>query len=164
MIEKIDKVLSDERTCRAHIWITNLEFNVLLLTFVVVDQEDRAKRKLGKKRMYWGKPPKLTDAKQRLFFILNHMKTNPKYDVQGIQWWVDKSVITDWVVRYTPLLLESLTRLWTIPPQTVEEFEKRYKDSDFKLLRIDATEREIARPTKSKTQKKYYSGKKKNTH
>jgi len=160
MLEQIDKVLWENRACRAHIGISALEFRTMLPTFEVVDNEDRAKRKIGKKRMYWGKPPKLKNAKQRLFFVLYHLKTHHKYDIQATTWWVDKSVITDWVVRYVPLLLESLRRLWVIPPQTVEEFEEKYKDIDFELLRVDATEREIARPTKSKIQKKYYSGKK----
>lgn len=160
MQTQIDKILANNRTCKAHIWIVSNEFNILLETFTVVYNEFDMKARATKKRQYGWRKSKLCTMTQRLFFILRYLKTNPKYDIAWVIWWVDKSVICDYIVKYVPILSESLRRLWCTPPQTIEEFREKYRWNQFDILRVDATEREVTRSTKAKIQKKYYSGKK----
>lgn len=160
MQTKIEKILKDSRTSKAHIWMISSEFEILLSTFTIVCNEYETKERSTKKRQYWWRKSKLWNMTEKLFFILWYLKTNPKYDIAWVEWWVDKSVICDYIVKYIPILLESLTRLWCIPPQTIEESRSKYKWQEFKILRIDATERVVTRSTKKKIQEKYYSGKK----
>lgn len=161
MQNKMDMILKDPRTSKAHTGLTKEEFDVLLPVFATLYTEMRAKEtKAIVRKPGWWRSSKLGTIEQKLFFILWYMKTNPKYDIAGVAWGVDKSTISDYIVLYLPLLQETLSRLWLLPPQTIEEFREHYGETKFDCIRVDATEREVNRSTKPKIQKKYYSGKK----
>lgn len=160
MQDKIDKVLEDDRTAKAHTWLTRREFETLLWTFDVVCREEEAKRRSQATRQYGGRPPIIKGSIEQLFFILWYLKTNPKYDIAWVIWWTDKTVISDYIVRYLPILIESLRRLWCVPAQSMEEFKKKHKGRGIDMVRIDGTERRVTRSTKKDIQEKYYSGKK----
>ena len=160
MQDKIDKILEDDRTSKAHIWLVREEFETLLWTFDVVCREEEAKRRWKASRQYGGRKQIISGSVEQLFFILRYLKTNTKYDIAWVIWWTDKTVISDYIVRYLPILIESLRRLWCVPAQSMEEFKKKYKGRNIDMVRIDGTERRVTRSVKKKTQEKYYSGKK----
>ena len=162
MQDKIDMILNNDRTSKAHIWLVRDEFELLLWTFDIVCKEEEAKRRAKSSRSYGGRKAIIYGSIQQLFFILWYLKTNPKYDIAWVIWWTDKTVISDYIVRYMPILLESLRRLWCVPAQTMEEFKLKYKWRNLDMIRIDWTERRVTRSTKKKIQELYYSGKKNN--
>ncbi len=164
MIEKIQKIFKDDRTTKATIWIPKAEFDLLLPTFDTVDKEFEQIQRSKKKRNYGWRKSILQTWEHKLFFILYYLKVYPTYDEWWIAWWTHRSVIWDWICKYSPILKESLKRLWVIPPETKEEFQKKFWDSyDKKYIFIDWSERDISRSTDYSKQKKFYSWKKRNT-
>ena len=161
MKEKIAKIFKDDRTTRSQIWIPKEEFDILLPTFTKAVEEADSKRRLLKTRKYWWRKPILETWEHKLFFILYYCKVYPTYDEWGIAWWVHRSMIWNWVQRYLPILQESLRRLWTIPPETGEEFNKKFWEKyERKYIFIDWSERQVTRSTDYQKQKQFYSGKK----
>jgi len=163
MQTKIKNIFKDDRMTRSQIWIPKEEFDLLLPTFEFVEKETDIKRRSNNKRTYGWRKSKLETSEQKLFFILYYLKVYPTYDEAWIAWWVSKSRISDWIYRYFPILKESLKRLWVLPPETKEEYTKKFwRDMTKKRIFIDWSEREISRSINYKTQKKFYSGKKRN--
>lgn len=162
MKEKIEKILKDERTSKSQIWITKEEFEILLPTFEQVELEERKKSEKSKKRaMWWWRKSVLSWIIEKLFFILYYLKVYPTYDEAWVLWWVHRSVIWDWVIKLFPILKESLNRLWVLPWETKEEFNKKLIwDKKQKYIFIDWSERQITRSTDYEKQKKFYSWKK----
>ncbi|MDQ7023867.1 MAG: transposase family protein [Candidatus Gracilibacteria bacterium] len=91
---------------------------LLLPTFEKVNLEEENKRKIGNKQKYGGRKPVLETAEQKLFFILYYCKVYPTYDEGGLAWGIHRTMIGNWVLRYLPILQESLKRLGQIPPET----------------------------------------------
>lgn len=161
MKEKINKIFEDDRTTRSQIWIPKEEFFLLLPTFEKVNLEEENKRKIWNKQKYWWRKPILETAEQKLFFILYYCKVYPTYDEWGLAWWIHRTMIWNWVLRYLPILQESLKRLWQIPPETGEEFNKKFCNNyEKKYIFIDWSERIVPRNVDYKKQKKFYSWKK----
>jgi len=140
MKEKINKIFKDDRTTRSQIWIPKNEFELLLPTFEKVDIEEEEKRKIWNKQKYWWRKSVLETAEHKLFFILYYCKVYPTYDESGLDLWVHRSIIWNWVQRYLPILQESLKRLWQIPPETGEELNRKfcnnYEKNIFLLIEV----------------------------
>lgn len=152
----IDNVLDDSRQSRAMIGLDKIGFNFLLPGFTTALS--------SKKKLLDGRPHTLPTAKEKLFFILNYLKTYQTCDVIGAQYHVDKSRISRWTKDFLPVLMMTLDHLKLLPLREITskgDFKKLFPE--MKDLFIDATEREIQRPQNQKSQRKHYSGKQK-TH
>lgn len=162
MIEKIEKILNEERTSKSQIWIVKEEFEILLPTFEQVEWEEKRKNEKTRKRaIWWWRKSVLSWIREKLFFILYYLKVYPTYDEASVLWWVHRSVIWDWVIKFFPILKESLKRLWVLPWETKEDFMKKLSwEKKQKYIFIDWSERQISRSTDYQKQKKFYSWKK----
>lgn len=148
MKDKIEKVLSNNRSSKSQTGLTKKEIDLILPYFEKLDEEDRKKRNAWK-RSYWGKPPILENSLQRLYYTLWYLKTYPWFDTAGAVWWSNKSSAHERFMRYFPLLKESLRRLWVIPPETPEEFISKYgEEQSLWDVFVDASEREVVRNEK----------------
>jgi len=128
----IDNILSDERQSKAVIWMTKGQFEVLLATFEVYDWVNEKKRREWK-RWYWGKNPILIDAKTRLFFLLQYIKTYPTYDVIWALWNTKKTTVSDRIRKYLWVLFETLYKMWLIPTNDPQQFKQLYDEKKNKL-------------------------------
>ena len=95
-------------------------------------------------------------------FRNSKFKSYPTFDVCAYIFASSKTSTCDWVKDITPLLEDTLVYAKVLPErqlQSIEEFHILFPDT--KEILIDGVERPIQRPSKDKTQKKHYSGKKK---
>jgi hypothetical protein len=138
------------------------EFEGLVITFSLVLLKYQATRKPKRKRAVGGgRNHSLTNAAERLFFILFYLKCYPTLDLAGFLFGVDKSQIQRWVKELLPLLEETLGWEVVLPARkinSVGEFMAQFPD--VKDLFVDATERPVRRPQNNKKQNEHYSGRK----
>ncbi len=97
-------------------------------------------------------------AEDRLLFILYHLKGNAIQELIGITFEMTQAQVSLWIKLLSKLLRDSLDRQGFLPVRKVEQLKKILEKENTVLL--DATEREIQRPTDNEVQKEYYSGKK----
>lgn len=157
----IEKILTDERTCRALTGqsissIYNLlpMFEEALISFK--SNKDR-KRAIG-----GGQKGKLPTTKAKLVFILFYLKVYPTYDLFAVLTNRSRSKCCESVKQLLPILEESLGKSCVLPKrkiQSLSEFNNSF--GHIKDIFIDGTERPVQRPVNAKKQKKLYSGKKK---
>lgn len=159
----IEKVLTDERTCRALTGqsissIYNLlpMFEEALISFKS-NKEDR-KRAIGA-----GQKGKLPTTKAKLVFILIYLKVYPTYDLFGVLTNRSRSKCCEPVKQLLPILEQALGKSCVLPKRKIRslsEFNSSF--GDLKDIFIDGAERPVQRPKNTKKQRKLYSGKKKN--
>jgi hypothetical protein len=139
------------------------EFNSLLVTFSQVLFEERVSQK--RKRKIGGGAKgnfNIKSAPRKLFFILFYAKVYPTFDLAAFVFDSSKSCTHRWMHENLPRLEKSLGRKVLLPERritTAEEFFEAFPD--MKEVIIDGMERPTQRPSKNKTQRKHYSGKKK---
>jgi len=100
----------------------------------------------------------LRTADDRLLFILYHLKGNTIQQLMGITFEMTQSQVSLWIKLLSKLLRDTLEGQGYLPKRKVEQLKKVLEQESTILL--DATEREIQRPTDNEVQKEYYSGKK----
>ncbi len=160
---QIEKAFSTTRVMRSLTGLDLSAFNQLLITFDLVHQKETKRESKAKKRlMGGGRIHSLITSKEKLFYILFYMKTYPTYDLAGFLFGVDRSQTCRWVQELLPILEKTLDRELVLPKRKIRSIEEflTYFPSVEDIF-IDGTERAVQRPTKSKRQRKHYSGKKK---
>ena len=100
----------------------------------------------------------LRTADDRLLFILYHLKGNTIQELMGITFEMKQAQVSLWIKLLSKLLRDALDRQGYLPVRKVENLKKILEKETTVLL--DATEREIQRPTDNEVQREYYSGKK----
>ena len=100
----------------------------------------------------------LRTADDRLLFILYHLKGNTIQELMGITFEMKQAQVSLWIKLLSKLLRNALDRQGYLPVRKVEHLKKVLEKETTVLL--DATEREIQRPSDNEVQKEYYSGKK----
>jgi len=159
---KLERAKKSDRIMKALTGMTIIEFEGLAITFSQVLLKYQATRKPNRKRAVGGgRHHTLTNAGERLFFILFYVKCYPTLDLAGFFFAVDRSRIHRWVKELLPLLEETLGREVVLPVRkinSVEEFMVQFPE--VKDLFIDATERPVRRPQNNKKQNEHYSGRK----
>jgi len=121
----------------------------------------RAYRLDGKprgKRQYsdYANSPLPTPA-DKLFFILNYLKTNNLQSVQGAFFGMSQPKANQWLHTLQTVLNQTLASLGELP---VRQMEKLGFDEHDRLYFHDGTERPIQRPAQAEAQQEFYSGKK----
>jgi hypothetical protein len=145
---------------------TRQEFDVLLPHFRAsyyewmkthrLDGKPRGKRAYSD---YQNCPLPLTEDK--LFFILNYLKTNNLQTVQGAFFGISQPKANLWIHCLHPILNQSLAALGELPARQMAAVT--FADTEATLYLHDGTERPIQRPCDPDQQRQYYSGKKR-TH
>lgn len=141
---------------------TRTEFDALLPHFAEqfyehmkqyrLDGKPRGKRKYSD---YQNSP--LPTPADKLFFILNYLKTNNLQEVQGAMFGISQPKANQWIHTLRVVLQQTLTYLNEMPARSMEAV---VFDDDSTLYFHDGTERPIPRPTNTAKQKEFYSGKK----
>ena len=121
-----------------------------------LDGKPRGKRKYSD---YQNCPLPLMEDK--LFFILNYLKTNNLQTVQGAFFGISQPKANVWIHGLHPILNQSLAALGELPARQMEEVS--FDETEATLYFHDGTERPIQRPRDPEQQRLYYSGKKNNT-
>ena len=159
---KLQRAMKSDRLMKALTGLSIVEFQTLVITFTLVFQKYQATRSPNRKRAVGGgRPHTLRTEAERLFFILFYVKIYPTMDLAGFFFNVDRSRIQRWVKELLPLLEETLGREVVLPVRrinSVEEFVAQFPA--VKDVFVDATERPVQRPRKSKAQTEHYSGRK----
>jgi hypothetical protein len=94
----------------------------------------------------------------KLFFILNYLKTNNLQTVQGAFFGISQPKANVWIHCLHPILNQSLAALGELPARKMEDVS--FDDTEMALYFHDGTERPIQRPCDPDHQRLYYSGKK----
>jgi hypothetical protein len=120
-----------------------------------LDGKPRGKRKYSD---YQNCPLPLMEDK--LFFILNYLKTNNLQTVQGALFGISQPKANQWIHCLHPILNQSLAALGELPTRQMDEVS--FDETEVALYFHDGTERPIQRPSDPDQQQLYYSGKKNN--
>lgn len=118
-----------------------------------LDGKTRGKRKYSD---YQNCPLPLIEDK--LFFILNYLKTNNLQTVQGAFFGISQPKANLWIHCLHPILNQSLAALGELPARHMDEVT--FAETETALYFHDGTERPIQRPSDPAHQQLYYSGKK----
>ena len=118
-----------------------------------LDGQPRGKRKHSD---YQNCPLPLMEDK--LFFILNYLKTNNLQTVQGAFFGISQPKANVWIHCLQPILNQSLAALGELPARQMEDVT--FDETEAALYFHDGTERPIQRPCDPDQQQLYYSGKK----
>jgi hypothetical protein len=97
----------------------------------------------------------------KLFFILNYLKTNNLQTVQGAFFGISQPKANVWIHCLHPILNQSLAGLGELPARKMEDVS--FDETEAALYFHDGTERPIQRPREPEQQRLYYRGKKSNT-
>jgi hypothetical protein len=142
---------------------THAEFEALLPHFSARFYERmrtyRLDGKMRSKRQYSDyKNSPLPTSAEKLFFILNYLKTNNLQTVQGAFFGMSQPKANQWLHTLHTVLNQTLANLEELPARRMEALVFEEED---RLYFHDGTERPIPRPTQAEAQQEYYSGKKK---
>ena len=118
-----------------------------------LDGKPRGKRKHSD---YHNCPLPLIEDK--LFFILNYLKTNNLQTVQGAFFGISQPKANVWIHCLHPILNQSLAGLGELPARKMEDVT--FAETEAALYFHDGTERPMQRPSDPDQQQLYYSGKK----
>jgi len=144
---------------------TRTEFDALLPHFAEQFYEHMKQYRLdgkprGKRRYSDYQNSPLPTPADKLFFILNYLKTNNLQEVQGAMFGISQPKANQWIHALRVVLQQTLTCLNEMPARSMEAM---VFDDDSTLYFHDGTERPIPRPTDAAKQKEFYSGKKNST-
>lgn len=142
---------------------THEEFNALLAYFGQryyewmqthrLDGKARGKRKYSD---YQNSP--LPTIEDKLFFILNYLKTNNLQTVQGALFGLSQPKANLWIHCLHPILNQALADTGELPAREMQAI--LFAEQEANLYFHDGTERPIQRPCDPQRQSEYYSGKK----
>ena len=99
----------------------------------------------------------LPTIEDKLFFILNYLKTNNLQNVQGALFGISQPKANVWIHCLHPILNQSLAELGELPARQMDQV---LFDDQERIYFHDGTERPIPRPSDPEQQRLYYSGKK----
>ncbi len=159
----IDKILHQDRLLRATTGLNRKAFLSLLTKFEEAYLVSARGSKIPRKRKRGaGRKARLTQMKEKLFYILFYFKCYPTFDLASVLFDFDRSQAYRWVQRLQPVLEKTLGEKKVLPLRklsSIDEFIEHFPE--VKKVIVDGTERPICRPKDKDKQKENYSGKKK---
>lgn len=144
---------------------TREEFDALLPTFADCFYERMGTHQLngkprGKRRYVDYQNSPLVTAEDKLFFILNYLKSNNLQTVQGACFGLSQPKANQWIHTLHPVLNQALARREALPAREMDAVAFAEEET---LYFHDGTERPIPRPRDPEQQRFFYSGKKNGT-
>jgi hypothetical protein len=158
----MDKILQDDRTCKALTGCSINEFENLLKLFsheLHITQKSRPNRQ---RDIGGGRKGKLPTAALKLLFILVYLKVYPTFDLMAVLTNRSRGKCCESVQKLLPVLERVLGKAQVLPKRKIgsmDEFCQTFRG--LKDIFIDGAERAVQRPVASNKQKKLFSGKKK---
>jgi len=161
--------IRDDRQNRALLGLSDEKFKELVIAFETTYEKAQTEAYQAgfaagtrQRAPGGGQKGKLPTAEDKLTFILYYWKRYPTMDDLAERFDMVRSSACDWVHKLTPYLSLTLIELEVLPARSFENPEELRKACEgIERIIIDATEREIQRPTDYEEQKDYYSGKQK---
>lgn len=159
----VDKIVRQDRLLRATTGLNKKAFEALLIQFKQVYLASAHERKKPRKRKIGaGRKARLSQTREKLFYILFYFKCYPTFDLASVLFDFDRSQAYRWVRRLQPILEKTLGEKQVLPLRqlkSIDEFIEHFPLVE-KVI-VDGTERPICRPKDRAKQKENYSGKKK---
>jgi hypothetical protein len=112
----------------------------------------------GKRKYVDYKNSPLATIEDKLFFILNYLKTNNLQTVQAAFFGITQPKANQWIHRLHAVLNQTLNGIGQLPAR--EMADVKFDEKENSLYFHDGTERPIQRPCDSDEQRTHYSGKK----
>ncbi len=112
----------------------------------------------GKRRYSAYQNSPLPTSADKLFFILNYLKTHNLQEVQGALFGISQPQANQWIHCLHPLVHPALADVAALPAR--EMAAELFADDASTLYFHDGTARPILRPSDPEQQREYYSGKK----
>lgn len=159
----MEKILKDDRLSRAVTGMSKREIDVLEISFKkALDRRKKNKDTKRKRAEGGGRIGYIKSDIAKLIFILMYVKIYPTYDVLSALIGMDRAQCCRWTHILLPALEEALNYQVTLPDRKIasmDEFKRQYPN--LQDVFIDGMERPIQRKGTPKSQRKHYSGKKK---
>lgn len=137
------------------------EFEELLVAFSKA--WDEATDSANKKPNRGGRPPRLNNTADRLFFILFYLKTYPLQEVIAHLFGLSQGQANFLIHQFSEVLQKTLREQSFAPSRIPQDMIERLDAEAAQDYGIDGTERGIQRPINPVGQANHYSGKKKPT-
>lgn len=137
--------------------LTVEEFDKLAVTFDVCWNEYTKENEKDIKK--GGRPPILTTAADRLFFILFYLKTYPLQEVLAFSFEMSQAEANKLIHKLSLILKMALQKEGFVPPRLSDEMISQLENEAPQDYAIDGTERPIIRPSDWNVQRGFYSGK-----
>jgi DDE superfamily endonuclease len=148
-------------TLKAMTSLNRLEFEELLIPFAKAwDELTQPPQKNPSKG---GRPPILTNAADRLLFILFYLKTYPLQEVIAHVFGLSQGQANFLIHQLSAVLQKSFKEMGVLPTRIPDDMVARLQNEAAQDFGIDGTECRINRPTDPVGQENHYSGKKKPT-
>jgi hypothetical protein len=159
---KYEKIKKNSQQLLSLTGFTVSEFEALLPVFKQEWDEYNSHFTLkGEERQrisYGRKSGKLSQASNKLLFILSYLKNSPLQEFHGAMFGMTQPQCNDWIHLLSGILSKTLKRLGELPDRNAQRVESVLQSYNNVLL--DGTERPIQRPQAEDRQKSCYSGKK----
>ena len=144
---------------------TREEFDALLPHFADCFYERMRTHQLdgkprGKRRYVDYQNSPLATVEEKLFFILNYLKSNNLQTVQGSLFNLSQPKANQWIHTLHPVLNQALAQAEALPAREMDAVSFAEEET---LYFHDGTERPIPRPSDPEKQRFFYSGKKNGT-
>lgn len=154
-----ESVKDKPETLKAMTSLTRDEFEELLEAFAKTWAE--ATDPAHKKPNRGGRPPRLNNAADRLFFILFYLKTYPLQEVIAHLFDLSQGQANFLIHQFSGILQKTLRDQNFAPNRIPQDMIERLHGEAAQDYGIDGTERTIQRPVNPVGQTNHYSGKKK---
>lgn len=150
------------RVMKAMTGLSLYEFDQLVPTFERALYLHKLNRPGRQRKPGGGIKGHLPDARAKLFFILFYIKAYPTFDVLGCLYGKSSGRSCEAAHLYLAVLQKTLGKKIQFPERKISSVEELLeKFPEVKDVFIDGTERPIQRPKRGKTNKRTYSGNKK---
>jgi hypothetical protein len=160
-------VIRNERQFISFTGLPEKVFNKLLIEFTRSLDSDKRKqyqknREKRQRRPGGGRRGVLSAPELKLFFVLFYLKNYPTFDILGGLFDISASKAKQNVEKLLPILKQAEKNLSVLPYRHFRPSStgNHKNNNEIQEITIDATERPCQRPTHSRKQKNYYSGKK----
>ena len=158
----LERALNQDRLLRALSGLNRKAFDALLPSCAQAYEASRLAAKPQRQRaMGGGRKARLVSLEAKLFYILFYFKCDPRFDLAGILFDLDRSQTHEWMHGLQPVLEAALGEKMVLPERKLRSMEAFLETvRGVERVMIDGTERPIQRPQDPEQQTLNYSGKK----
>jgi DDE superfamily endonuclease/Helix-turn-helix of DDE superfamily endonuclease len=153
------KVSCNEKTFLSLTSVTTEEFQAMCPTFL--EQWKKVTHQSDKRPQNGGRPCIFSTIEDRLFFILFYLKSYTTQEVIAHFFGMSQSTANAQIHLLSHVLQLTLKELDFLPTRISAQMARRIEEEGDQPYALDATERNINRPSNNEVQRLFYSGKKK---
>ncbi len=158
--------INSKRSLRSYTGVDITTYKTLYKELELIENEritNLVKKENRFREFGGGKKQSLPSIDDKLLFILNYYKTYPTMDVLATKYNISRATVWNYVHALSAKLHKILVKLEVMPLRempTIEAFKAYLEANKVHQLIVDATERNIERPSDKIANRAQYSGKK----